>query len=216
MRENIDKNNTIMLQYEHNLLSYYFKKRKVYKMIELGDVLLSETEKNKYIDALTPELNMLRAKAEISQEGIANFIGISRQSYGAIERRARRMTWNIYLSLIMFYDYNKKTHKMIRQISTFPHKLMKLFCEEKDPHESDLDTLFKTNSKKIFESLDEKAISTIKTIVMVEYSRCNNISSEAVVKFFEGADFLKKGTDKDNVAVMKSLKNIKRNRHNDK
>lgn len=100
-------------------------------MIESGDILLSESEKNTYIDALTPELNALRAKAGISQEGLANFIGISRQSYGAIERRARRMTWNIYLSLILFYDYNMKTHEMLRRISTFPHALIKLYKNSK-------------------------------------------------------------------------------------
>lgn len=181
-------------------------------MIESGDVLLSESEKIIYIDALTPELNALRAKAGISQEGLANFIGISRQSYGAIERRTRRMTWNIYLSLILFYDYNMKTHEMLRRISTFPHALMKLYGDDKDPLQHDLDTLFKIDSHKFFESLDEKAISTIKTIMMVEYSRCNNISSEAVVKFFEGADFLRKRIDENTIIVKKSLKNIKRKR----
>ncbi len=185
-------------------------------MFGTEDVLISEKEKNEYIDVLTSELNTLRAKAEISQEGIANFIGISRQSYGAIERKMRRMTWNTYLSLILFYDYNKKTHEMLRQISTFPCEIIKRFGEGKDPRNSELDTLFNMNSKDLLEKLDEKAISTIKTIAMVEYSRCSNVSSEAVIKFFEGTDFLRKEIDKDNIAVMKSLKNIQRNRHNDK
>jgi len=28
-----------------------------------------------------------------------------------------------YLSLVLFYDYNQKTHKMIRQLSIFPKEL---------------------------------------------------------------------------------------------
>ncbi len=184
-------------------------------MVETLDVLLSEKEKNEFIDALTPELALLRAKAEVSQAGIANFIGISRQSYGAIERKTRKMSWNTYLSLILFYDYNMKTHKMIRKISAFPHELIKRFNEGDEPNEFDLDMLFKADSKQIIETLDEQAISTIKTILMVEYSRCNNVSGEAVVKFFEGADFLKKEVDDEEIATAKALKNIKRKNVND-
>ena len=184
-------------------------------MLDVSDVLLSEKEKSEFIEALTPELPMLRAKAEISQECIANFIGISRQSYGAIERKARKMSWNTYLSLILFYDYNMKTHKMIRKISAFPHELIKRFNEGDEPSEFDLDMLFKADSKQIIDTLDEQAISTIKTILMAEYSRCNNVSGEAVVKFFEGTDFIKKEISTDEVDTTKALKNVKRKNLND-
>ena len=58
-------------------------------MEEISKFFLTEEEKDKFIDALTPELALLRAKVEISQEEIANLIGISRQTYGSIERKAR-------------------------------------------------------------------------------------------------------------------------------
>ena len=54
--------------------------------------LLTEDEKNSFIATLTPHLSMLRAQAEISQEELANLIGISRQTYSAIERKNRRMS----------------------------------------------------------------------------------------------------------------------------
>ena len=38
--------------------------------------LLTEEEKDKFISALTPELVLLRTKAEISQEEIAHLIGV--------------------------------------------------------------------------------------------------------------------------------------------
>ena len=50
--------------------------------------LLTEEEKDKFISALTPELVLLRTKAEISQEELASLIGVSRQTYGAIERKS--------------------------------------------------------------------------------------------------------------------------------
>ena len=63
---------------------------------------ITPEEKDRYIEALTDELPILRAKADISQEDLAKIIGISRQNYGWIERKDRRMSWNTYLSLIFF------------------------------------------------------------------------------------------------------------------
>lgn len=64
----------------------------VLEMEELFKYYLSEEEKYALIEKLTPELPLLRAKAEISQEEIANIIGTSRQTYGTIERKARKMS----------------------------------------------------------------------------------------------------------------------------
>ena len=193
-------------------LSCLHCERRFEMMEEILRFFLTEEEKDEFIEALTPELALLRAKAEISQEEIANLIGISRQTYGSIERKSRKMSWNTYLSLILFYDYNKKTHKMIRNISAFPHELIKRFNDGEEPVDFELNMLFKADTKNIIDSLDEQAISTIKTILMVEYSRCNNISGEAVVKFFEGIDFSKKDSfDEKQEDTMRALKNIKRN-----
>lgn len=120
------------------------------------------------------------------------------------------MSWNTYLSLILFYDYNKKTHKMIRNISAFPHELIKRFNDGEEPVDFELNMLFKADAKNIIDSLDEQAISTIKTILMLEYSRCNNISGEAVVKFFDGIGFSKRGFSDKQADTTQALKNIKR------
>ena len=81
---------------------------------------------------------------------------------------------------------------MIRNMSAFPHQLIKKFNCGDEPQDFELGLLFNADQKDILESLDEQALATIKTILMVEYSRCNNISGEAVVKFFEGIDLSKK------------------------
>ena len=78
---------------------------------------LTDEEKQMLIAAITPELIPLRSKAGISQGELANLIGVSRQTYGAIERGDREMTWNTYLSLVLFYDYNQKTHQMLTTAS---------------------------------------------------------------------------------------------------
>lgn len=179
-------------------------------MEELFKYFLSEKEKYALIEKLTPELPLLRAKAKISQEEVANIIGISRQTYGAIERKARKMSWNTYLSLVWFYDYNRKTHKMIRSTSAFPHELIKKFNDGDEPQDFELGLLFGEDKKNILETLDEQALSTIRTILMVEYSRCNNISGEAVVKFFGGSGLSKKEASGKQQDTLRAIKNIKR------
>ena len=55
---------------------------------------ISKEEKEKLITTLTPELVVLRAKAGISQEELSDLIGVSRQTYSAIERGAKQMPWS--------------------------------------------------------------------------------------------------------------------------
>ena len=179
------------------------------KMEETRSFFLSDDEKKAFINALMPELALLRAKADVSQEQIANLIGISRQTYGAIERGNRKMSWKTYLSLILFYDYNRKTHKIIRKLSAFPHTLIKRFNDGDEPFDLELGLLFISDTENILSSLDEQAISTIKTVFMVEYSRCNHMPSDAVVKMFEGLDFSRSETNMDKAKTMKALKELK-------
>lgn len=88
---------------------------------------LSQAQKEDYIKQLTVKLAALRAHADISQEDLANIIGISRQTYYAIESRKRAMSWNTYLSLIFFYDAVSETSQMIRELGTYPTQLIEQF-----------------------------------------------------------------------------------------
>lgn len=176
-------------------------------MEEKSKWALSEIVKNEFIEALAPELPLLRTKAEVSQGELANIIGISRQTYGAIERKIRKMSWSTYLSLVLFFDYNRKTHEMIRISPAFPQSLFEQFND--DRIDFDLNLLLQVNNKNILESLDEQAISTIKTVLMLEYSRCNNISGDAVIKFFEGVALFSKNEISGQERVMQAIKNIK-------
>lgn len=144
--------------------------------------LLTDEEKDNFIAALTPNLTVLRTKAEISQEELANLIGISRQTYSAMERKVRKMAWSTYLALVLFYDHNHKTHKMIRQLSIFPKELIIRFNDGTDYSNPELSYLLGNDAKAIVEHLDEQAKSAIRALVMVEYARCrtqtNNTKSE--------------------------------------
>ena len=134
--------------------------------------LLTDEEKDNFIAALSPNLTVLRTKAEISQEELANLIGVSRQTYSSIERKVRKMSWSTYLSLVLFYDHNEKTHKMIRQLSIFPRELFIRFNDGTDYSNPELSGLLGNDAKTVVEYLDEQAKVAIRALVMVEYARC--------------------------------------------
>lgn len=80
-------------------------------------------DKEKLIDIMTEELPLFRAKIGITQEELSDMVGISRPTYSAIETKKRRMSWNIYLSLLMVFTQNEKTAPMVDRIGAFPENL---------------------------------------------------------------------------------------------
>ena len=89
-----------------------------------GKWVVSADYKDSYIEILTENLLPLRTKADITQEELASMIGISRQTYYAIETQRRQMSWNTYLSLMLFFDTNVDTHSMLRDINAYPTDLL--------------------------------------------------------------------------------------------
>ena len=88
--------------------------------------MLSAEQKSQNIDKLSAELTMLRAKAGFTQEHLAELIGVSRQTYSAIEVKKKRMSWNTYLSLIFVYDNIASTKELIRKLGIFPDDLFNI------------------------------------------------------------------------------------------
>lgn len=87
-------------------------------------------DKNKIRDelimTLTAELPVLRARLGFSQEVMASAIGISRQTYSAIETKTKKMSWTIFMALITVLDLNEATSVMLDQIPDFIHTIRQL------------------------------------------------------------------------------------------
>lgn len=133
---------------------------------------LNEAEKEGFIAVLTPYLALLRTQAAVSQGELANLIGVSRQTYSAVERGVRKMSWNTYLSLVLFYDHNQKTHRLIRHLSLFPSELVLRFNEGVDFSSFELSRFLGEKTQEIVECLDEQALQTVRAAIMAEYARC--------------------------------------------
>lgn len=176
---------------------------------------ITNEERKKMIADLTDSLVLLRTKAGVSQSELANIIGVSRQTYGSIERRTQTMTWCTYLSLILFFDYCKKTHHMIRSLGVFPDEYIKQMNVNSSDTPVDIDLFVGDEMKGIVECLDDQAISSIRTMIMIEYARCKNIPGDSVVKSFNGISFSKRPGERE-INATAALKNIKEsNRAND-
>ena len=88
---------------------------------------MSRDEKEKfktaYIDKLAEILSMLRAKADVTQGDVADRIGIARQTYSAIECGRSRMSWNTFMSLILFFKENAQTKEVIKILGIYTEEL---------------------------------------------------------------------------------------------
>lgn len=87
---------------------------------------ISDTEKKELIAQLTSNLKTLRAHGNLTQEDVANAIGISRQTYNMIECQKTPMAWNLYLSIIFLFSAKADTKKLLSKLEIFPNSYMGL------------------------------------------------------------------------------------------
>lgn len=59
---------------------------------------------------------MLRAKARVSQEVVAEKIGILRQTYSSIGTGKRDMSWTVFWALFAYFQNNEQTKDIIGKI----------------------------------------------------------------------------------------------------
>ncbi len=153
---------------------------------------LSKQQQDNLIEALSQDLILLRAKLGISQAELSKLIGVSRQTYSAVENGYREMSWNTYLALICFYDNNTRTQQMLRSSKAYPAAVFSQFNNGRNPDDTRFNTIAGIPTS-ITEQLDEQAMHAIRTVVMLEYARCTSLSGDAVVKAFDGVNLAPTG-----------------------
>lgn len=142
---------------------------------------ISKTKKQEYIDRLLPHLASLRARAGLSQDELAGLVGVSRQTYCLTESGARSLSWNTYLSIVMFFDYNCKTHDLLRGIGAFPEDLFYQFNpgEERAP-ESSFNAVPELD--RLFNELDTAGKNSVRALLASEYARCKSLEKNELMK----------------------------------
>lgn len=88
--------------------------------------------KNRLKEALRNDLPVLRARVGLSQEAIADKIGISRQTYSSIETGKREMAWTTFLALVAFFQNNEQTLPMLKQIEGLLEGVEKILHDQSE------------------------------------------------------------------------------------
>ena len=68
-------------------------------------------------------LPVLRAKLGITQENLADLMGISRSTLISFEKQQRQMTWNTFLSLVLIFQKNTETNKLLKLFDIYTSEL---------------------------------------------------------------------------------------------
>lgn len=93
------------------------------KLNEKDVETFTNADKEKLIQILTENLPVLRARLGLSQEDVSKIIGVSRQTYSSIETMKRKMTWNTFLSLVLFLGCNESTAIMLDNMGVLSPEL---------------------------------------------------------------------------------------------
>ena len=79
----------------------------------------NEINREKLIRNMTENLPMLRTRLGLTQEELADKIGVSRSTILSIENKKREMTWNTFLSLILLFTKNETTNKLLNVLDIY-------------------------------------------------------------------------------------------------
>lgn len=149
----------------------------------MENIIISNAEREMLITRMVDELPVLRFKIGMSQDEMASLLDISRQTYSSIETKKRKMTWRLYLSLVLIFYHNGLTHDFLVKNGLIPQKIFRDIETGSGPA---ISAFLQMDQDDIRNHLDEQALHAIETVIMMEYARCNNMSGDAVIKAFDG------------------------------
>lgn len=84
---------------------------------------MDERQKSILIENMSDNLPTLRKKIGMTQEGLAEKIGVSRSTIATIEQKKKTMTWNMFLSLVLIFTKNSETDKLLNVMGIYTDEL---------------------------------------------------------------------------------------------
>jgi len=93
---------------------------------------INNNQKKILIENLTKNLPVLRAKLGINQAELAEKIGITRQTFTAIESGKRNMTWVTFVALTLLFMQNDDTKALLPVVNVYTEDLERFFSFNQD------------------------------------------------------------------------------------
>lgn len=75
--------------------------------------------KDAYIEKMTENLPVMRKKLRLSQEALAEIIGMDRSSIARIETGKMKMSWSTFMLLLLLFDKNEATSDLLRTFKIY-------------------------------------------------------------------------------------------------
>lgn len=75
-----------------------------------------------YIAKFQSKLRVLRASADVSQEEVANALGMVRGTYVNYENGVKKIPWEKYLALLFYFQSNPNSMEMLELFDLLPEK----------------------------------------------------------------------------------------------
>ena len=88
---------------------------------------ISSERKKDLCKLLASNLPTLRAKANLSQEDLADRLGFSRQTVSAIENKNREMQWSTFSAIILFFVKNQELYQIMSIMNLLGDDVKELF-----------------------------------------------------------------------------------------
>lgn len=85
----------------------------------------NNSKRMELINTMVTELPVLRARIGASQADISEKIGISRQTYNAIENGKKKLNWTVFLALFTVFSSDERTLKMLDSMEVFQEGVAK-------------------------------------------------------------------------------------------
>jgi DNA-binding XRE family transcriptional regulator len=92
----------------------------------MADYILPEG-KQRLCKIMASNLSTLRAKANMTQDELADRLGLSRQTISAIENGKREMLWSTFSVLVMFFAKNEEIIQLMVVMGVLNDDVGKIF-----------------------------------------------------------------------------------------
>ena len=70
-------------------------------------------------DNMVTNLPALRRMLGVSQEGLADMVGLNRSTIAAIENRKRKLSWDTFLALLLIFIKSPSTDKLLNAMEIY-------------------------------------------------------------------------------------------------
>lgn len=77
------------------------------------NINISAKTKESYLEHMANNLPSLRAQLGVTQEQLAQRLGVTRQTLTLIESKSRLLTWTNYLALCYIFENSEKTKALM-------------------------------------------------------------------------------------------------------